>query len=107
MSDKNTKINKIKSDKKYIVKKIFNPDLLFLVDENDLFKYIKTFGDNIPISTIDKEIKAKGYWYCKTDEVKLYFTTENVNNTLEEKVKYLEEKIKELEIKINEIGDLK
>lgn len=105
MSKEITIINKIKSDKKYIVKKTFNPDLLFLANENDLFKYIKIFGDNIPISTIDKEIKTKGYWYCKPDEVKLYFTTENVNNNLEDRVKKLEEEIKELKKIIDNIGE--
>ena len=69
--------NELKSDKKYIVKRLSTREFITYANEDELSKYIKVFGGMVPVSAIDSSINERGNWICRVDDVLIEYTTLN------------------------------
>lgn len=99
--------NELKSDKKYIVKRLSTKEFIAYANEDELSKYIKVFGGRIPISTIDNSINERGNWICRMDDILVEYTTENIIDSVDYKSKLLQNKHDSLEQALNKMMDLK
>lgn len=98
--------NELKSDKKYIVKRLSTREFIAYADEDELGRYIKAFGGKIPISTIDNSINERSNWICRMDDVLVEYTTENIIDNVDYKSKLLQNKHDSLEQALNKMMDL-
>ena len=98
--------NELKSDKKYIVKRLSTREFIAYANEDELGRYIKLFGANIPIATIDNSINERSNWICRADDILLEYTTENIIDNVDYKSKLLQNKHDSLEQALNKMMDL-
>lgn len=98
--------NELKSDKKYIVKRLSTREFIAYADEDELGRYIKAFGGRIPIATIDNSINERSNWICRMDDVLVEYTTENIIDNVDYKSKLLQNKHDSLEQALNKMMDL-
>ena len=98
--------NELKSDKKYIVKRLSTREFIAYANEDELGRYIKLFGANIPVASIDNSIKERSNWICRADDVIISFTTENIIDNVDYKSKLLQNKHDSLEQALNKMMDL-
>ena len=99
--------NELKSDKKYIVKRLSTREFIAYANEDELGRYIKAFGGRIPISTIDNSINERSNWICRMDDILVEYTTENIIDSVDYKSKLLQNKHNSWEQALNKMMDLK
>ena len=99
--------NELKSDKKYIIKRLSTREVIDYSNEDELGRYIKIFGSRIPVSTIDNSIRDNGKWMCSPDDIEITYTAEAALNDINYKSQMLAEQHSDLANKINNIMEKK
>ena len=99
--------NELKSDKKYIIKRLSTREVIDYSNEDELGRYIKIFGSRIPVSTIDNSIRDNGKWMCRPDDIEITYTAEAAFNDINYKSQMLSDQHNDLANKINNIMEEK
>ena len=99
--------NELKSDKKYIIKRLSTREVIDYSNEDELGRYIKIFGSRIPVSTINNSIRDNGKWMCRPDDIEITYTAEAALNDINYKSQMLSDQHSDLVNKINNIMEEK